>query len=162
MNETPGVKSGRRKLLRFALIFVVAGGLAIAARLAMTPERETGVDGMTLKPCPDTPNCVSTQATRESQQMEPIPFEGSADDARRRLKTIVESLPRTNVVEERDNYLHAESRSLVFRFVDDVEFVIDESASVIHFRAASRLGTYDLNVNRKRMEKIRRKFEAAS
>jgi len=162
MSETPPVKSGRRKLLRFALIFVVAGGLAIAARLAMTPERETGVDGMTLKPCPETPNCVSTQADRESQKMEPIPFEGTADDARQRLKTIVESLPRTRIVEERDNYLHAESRSLVFRFVDDIEFVLDEAAGLIHFRSAARLGTWDFNVNRKRMEEIRRKFEAAS
>ncbi|MCG6155324.1 DUF1499 domain-containing protein [Rubinisphaera margarita] len=117
---------------------------------------------MTLKPCPETPNCVSTQATLDSQKMEPIPFEGSVDEARQRLKSILESLPRTKIVEERDDYLHAEARSLVFRFVDDIEFVIDEAAGVIHFRSAARLGTWDFNVNRKRIDEIRQKFEAAS
>jgi uncharacterized protein (DUF1499 family) len=47
---------------------------------------------------------------------------------------------------------------MIFRFVDDVEFYIDERANLIHFRSASRLGYSDMGVNRKRMETIRASF----
>ena len=43
-------------------------------------------------------------------------------------------------------------------FVDDVEFLLDEDAKVIHVRSASRLGESDLGVNRKRIETIRAKL----
>jgi uncharacterized protein (DUF1499 family) len=43
-------------------------------------------------------------------------------------------------------------------FVDDVEFLLDDSAKVIHVRSASRLGESDLGVNRKRIETIRAKL----
>jgi uncharacterized protein (DUF1499 family) len=43
-------------------------------------------------------------------------------------------------------------------FVDDVEFLIDDSAKVIHVRSASRLGQSDLGVNRQRIETIRVKL----
>jgi len=43
-------------------------------------------------------------------------------------------------------------------FRDDVEFWVDRSAGVIHFRSASRLGSEDLGVNRARMETIRARF----
>jgi len=38
--------------------------------------------------------------------------------------------------------------------VDDVEFFLDETASIIHFRSASRRGHYDFGMNRKRMNAI--------
>ena len=44
------------------------------------------------------------------------------------------------------------------RFRDDVEFLIDESNSVIHFRSASRMGYGDGNINRQRMVEIGRLF----
>ena len=43
-------------------------------------------------------------------------------------------------------------------FVDDVQFLLDERARVIHVRSASRVGYWDLGVNRKRMEAIRREY----
>jgi len=43
----------------------------------------------------------------------------------------------------------------VFRFVDDVEFHVDETAKLIHVRSASRVGHSDLGVNRRRVEAIR-------
>jgi uncharacterized protein (DUF1499 family) len=44
-------------------------------------------------------------------------------------------------------------------FVDDVEFLIDDSAKLINVRSASRLGQSDLGVNRKRIETIRAKLD---
>ena len=71
------------------------------------------------------------------------------------LKTTVAGLPRTKLIEEADTYLHYECTSLLLRFVDDVEFVFDDEAKLIHFRSASRIGYGDLGVNRRRMEGIR-------
>ncbi|MBE2221345.1 MAG: DUF1499 domain-containing protein [Anaerolineae bacterium] len=46
-------------------------------------------------------------------------------------------------------------RSPIWRFVDDVGIYFDESAGLIQFRSASRLGYGDGDANRKRMEEIR-------
>jgi uncharacterized protein (DUF1499 family) len=74
------------------------------------------------------------------------------------LKKIIAESPRARIVTETDDYLHAEFTSLVFRFVDDVEFYIDRRFKLVLFRSASRAGHSDLGVNRRRMEELRRKF----
>jgi uncharacterized protein (DUF1499 family) len=79
-----------------------------------------------------------------------------------RLKSIVRSFRRTAVITDTGSYLHAEFTSAVFRFVDDVEFLADDMAKVIHVRSASRLGQSDLGVNRKRVEEIRKRWRDAS
>jgi uncharacterized protein (DUF1499 family) len=55
-------------------------------------------------------------------------------------------------------YLHAEFRSALFGFVDDVEFRMDETAGRIDVRSASRTGYFDFGVNRRRVEEIRARF----
>ncbi len=72
-----------------------------------------------------------------------------------RLKKVILSKPRTSIIEEKPNYLRAEFTSRIFRFVDDVEFLFDDSLKYIHVRSASRIGRSDLGVNRKRIEEIR-------
>jgi uncharacterized protein (DUF1499 family) len=62
------------------------------------------------------------------------------------------------VIVER-NYIHAEFVSAIFRFVDDVEFLFDDHQKVIQVKSASRVGYYDLGVNRRRIEKIRKQFD---
>lgn len=113
-----------------------------------------------LAPCPDTPNCVSTQAPAADTEhyMEPIPFQGSAEQAKARLRQVVQSMPRTKVTADEGSYLRVEYTSLVFRFVDDVEFVIDEATHTIQFRSASRVGRGDMGVNRKRMAEVTQLF----
>jgi uncharacterized protein (DUF1499 family) len=114
-----------------------------------------------LAPCPATPNCVSSQALEGSQRVEPLPFTGPAAAAMARLAGIVRSVPRAKVVSAADGYLHAEFTSAVFRFVDDVEFLADAAAGVIHLRSASRLGRSDLGVNRKRVEMLHKRWGEA-
>ena len=133
--------------------------LAVGSALATRPEN-LGVHSGRLAECPKSPNCVSTQCTDAEHQIAPIPFAGSSAEATRRLKNALTTLPRTRIVTETDNYLHAEATSLLFRFVDDVEFYVDSTAKLIHFRSASRTGYSDLGVNRARMEKLRAAFEA--
>ena len=50
----------------------------------------------------------------------------------------------------------------MFRFVDDVEFLLDDATGQIYFRSASRVGRSDLGVNRRRMEAIRDAFASAT
>ncbi len=108
-----------------------------------------------ILPCPSSPNCVSTQATDESHAIAPFRYRKSRAEAKEALKDIVRTMPRTRLVEEDESYLHYEFTSLLLRFVDDVEFLLDDENKTIHFRSASRTGYGDLGVNRKRMEEIR-------
>ena len=57
-----------------------------------------------------------------------------------------------------DTYLKAECTTMVFRFVDDLELLVDTDEEVIHVRSASRIGTWDLGVNRRRVESLRRRL----
>jgi uncharacterized protein (DUF1499 family) len=68
-------------------------------------------------------------------------------------------MPRVRIVSEHPGYLRAEFTTFIFRFVDDVEFLWDENEKVLHIRSASRCGYFDLGVNRRRMEKLRREFQ---
>jgi uncharacterized protein (DUF1499 family) len=90
--------------------------------------------------------------------MDPIRYQGSAEDARQRLLGIIRTFPRTTLIQKNGDYLKTQFRSAIFSFVDDVEFEFDDCSKLIHFRSASRLGYYDFGVNRRRMETISRQF----
>ena len=108
-----------------------------------------------LRPCPPSPNCVSTQAQDEGHAIAPFRYRKSRAEAKEALKEVIRSIPRTQLVEEDESYLHYEVTSLLLRFVDDVEFLFDDQTKTIHFRSASRTGYGDFGVNRKRMEQVR-------
>ena len=130
-------------------------------RLAAPASVAGGAQGGRLAPCPATPNCVASQpSTDDAHRMPPIPFTGSAAEAGARIRRVVEAMPRTRVVRAEGAYLHAEVRTRLLRFVDDVEFLVDPDAGVIHFRSASRVGRSDLGTNRRRMEEVSRRFVA--
>jgi uncharacterized protein (DUF1499 family) len=114
-----------------------------------------------LAPCPNSPNCVSTQSTDAKHGIDPIVYTTSREEARDRLEKIVRAMPRTKVVRQEEDYMHLECSSRLLRFVDDVEFWFDDANKVIHCRSASRKGYSDLGVNRKRVEQIREQFNAA-
>lgn len=111
-----------------------------------------------LKPCPSSPNCVSTVGPVDKRNMAPISYTGSTEEALSKLLGILKSAKGAKVVENRGLYIHATFTSSFWRFVDDVEFWIDGAARLIHFRSASRVGYYDFGANRRRMEEIRAQF----
>lgn len=146
-----------------------AAGWAAAAAVATVPlvwvinhltPRPAGLgtpDGR-LAACPESPNCVHSQATDPRHRVPPLPFAGPPEAALQRLKEQLAQTPGTRLVEEDDLYLAYEFRSRLWRFVDDVEFLADATAQVIHVRSASRIGYSDLGANRRRIEAIRRGF----
>jgi len=116
-----------------------------------------GAGDADLPPCPSSPNCVSSRDPDPDRRVDPIPFAGTAAEAREGIETAVRSFPRAVVVDSSPGRIRAEFRSLL-GFVDDVEFQIDEAAGVIHVRSASRKGYWDLGVNRRRVGAIREAF----
>ena len=129
--------------------------------LACMLSSNTTQAGPVITPCPDRPNCVSSQAADEQHFIEPLRIAGDPGTAWSSLKTILQQQPGARIVAEQNNYLHAEFRSRVFRFVDDVEFVIQADQGVIDVRSASRTGYSDFGVNRRRIERIRGLFAAS-
>lgn len=113
-----------------------------------------GVREGRLAPCKRSPNCVSSQANPADLEHYIAPIHGSIRDAREAIK----ALPGTAIIEERSDYLYAEFRTRLLRYVDDVEFFFD--GTVLHVRSCSRLGRRDFGVNRKRVEALRRLIEA--
>lgn len=143
-----------------SLLLLVGTTACQAAAAKSAFDRGTGQ----FAPCPDTPNCVSTQAPADDSEhaIAPLTFTDSATAAHERLLAVIDEMPRTTMITdeavEGGRYVHVEFRSFIFRFVDDVEFFINEANGTIEFRSAARLGRSDLGVNRQRMEEIRTKF----
>ena len=137
-----------------SVVVLVVGAWAMMSFFSRKPSNLGVIDGR-LAECPASPNCVSTQAADADHRMEPIPFAGSPDETMQRIEAVIAEMTQTKIVTTEGNYLHAEFRSAIFRFVDDVEFLIDPESQLVHFRSASRVGHSDLGVNRRRMEEIR-------
>jgi uncharacterized protein (DUF1499 family) len=118
-----------------------------------------GVKEGQLAPCPNSPNCVVSQGNPDADHaIAPLQYSGDGAAAMAKLVAVIQAMPRTNVVQQTDDYLYAEFTSQLMGYVDDVEFYLDSAESVIQVRSASRLGQSDLGVNRKRVEAIRREF----
>jgi uncharacterized protein (DUF1499 family) len=116
--------------------------------------------GNKLSPCPSSPNCVSSLSEDRKHSIEPLRFDGARDAARQKLLGILGKLKRARVTRSETDYIHAEFRSLIFQFVDDVEFLFAEDGNIIHVKSASRVGYSDLGANRRRVERIRAAFES--
>jgi uncharacterized protein (DUF1499 family) len=117
-----------------------------------------GLVGGKLLPCPNSPNCVSTQSPKGDHYIDPIHYTGNSQQAKDAIVSVIRRMKRAQIVTVTDDYIHAEFTSTIFRFVDDVEFYFDDSGKVIHMRSASRVGYSDFGVNRKRMEEIRSRY----
>ncbi len=110
---------------------------------------------MTLKPCPDSPNCVSTQADSadKTHYIAPVPYEGETSQVIAAIEDTVTS-NGGSVVSTSDTGVEALFVTKLLRFKDDVSFELDEEAGLLHFRSASRVGYSDLGTNRKRMDAL--------
>jgi uncharacterized protein (DUF1499 family) len=122
----------------------------------------TGVVDGHLTPCPESPNCVSSDALDELHRVEPYRLKVAPEQAWRGLRDIVEAQERVTVMSADDTYLHVEVRSAIFRFVDDVEFQLRGQDGIIAVRSAARIGHGDMGVNRQRVETIREALRAGN
>lgn len=142
------------QILRF-VIFVTLISNLIFPVAAWAVSSSLGVNNGHLAACPASPNCAVSQDADAKHAIAPIAYHVDRDKARETLLKVLTVVPRTEVIEQTDNYIHALSKSRIFKFVDDVEFYFPTNESVIHMRSASRIGDSDLGVNRRRLEQIR-------
>lgn len=133
---------------------------AIAASLSPPPANIGVADGQ-LAPCPNTPNCVSTQANDNHHKIAPIAYTGEQKEAKAQLMRALFNMNRSRLMVDLPDYVYVEFRSPLFHFIDDTEFYFDDSAKLIHMRSAARLGQGDGGMNRRRLETIRLAFEMA-
>jgi uncharacterized protein (DUF1499 family) len=115
----------------------------------------SGISESRLAPCPSSPNCVSSDAPEGAHHVPPFRLAVPPDEAWEAVQEAVSEMPRTRIVKATSDYLHAECRSAIFRFVDDLELQLRPAQGVIAVRSASRLGYSDLGVNRRRVEALR-------
>ena len=94
-----------------------------------------------LSPCVNPLNCVFFQKEFEN-----------VDKTFQQLVTIAQRIPRTKVLENKDNYWKGVCRSFIFRFPDDLEIL--KIGKKIQIKSASRYGGGDLGVNGTRVGKL--------
>ncbi|MBD1400817.1 DUF1499 domain-containing protein [Pelobacter sp. M08fum] len=114
-----------------------------------------GVTAATLSSCHASPNCVCSDCDSTKHQIDPFILAVPALQAWQAVHEQITALSRTRIISFSDHYLHAECRSAVFGFVDDLELHLRPEEGIIAVRSAARLGYYDFGVNRKRIETLR-------
>ena len=129
---------------------------AVALTLAMagcggSPPASLGARGGALSACLPTPNCIKSETGGSNR---PFVLVENTGQAWRSVIDVTRSQSRTLLRTETGSYAHFEVRSVVFRFVDDLELLWDEAAGVVHYRSASRLGAWDLGVNARRVGRL--------
>ena len=67
-------------------------------------------------PCPDKPNCVSSKSSLSLHKIAPLTYKGNAQEAREKLLGIINSMPRTQISMDNDNFMHVEFTSKIFRY----------------------------------------------
>ena len=118
------------------------------------------VDGR-LPPCPPAPHCVSSEAADPRHAIAPLLLVAPGADAWHRVVEVVAANARTTVVAQRQGYLHAEVVSPWHVYTDDLELLWQPGQRRIDVRSSSRIGYYDFNVNRERVETLRGRLVAA-
>ena len=132
-----------------------AAAFICLASLAMSAFAWTGCRGdrtddaaTTLLPCPDRPNCVSTEhpdPDRRPRAPRDLPLA--------RLRTAIDAEPRSAIVAEGPNWLIAHFKSRVFGFVDEAHFIA-RADGTLAMRSGACRGYFDFGVNRRRLARL--------
>ena len=97
---------------------------------------DLGIHQGQLSSCESPAHC----ARIEWEQNDPV-------ESLKELAEVIQQTPRSEIIEQRVDYLHATASSQIFGFVDDLELYADSKRSVLQARSVSRLGESDLGVN---------------
>ena len=136
---------------------VLVGFLAyiVMAFLSQKEPDDLGLQNGVLKPCPSTPNCVCSESHSQSDKQHFIePIKGNVQTWTKLKQTMIEQ--GGAIQTESNDYMHITFNTPVFHYVDDVEARFDKENNLIHIRSASRIGSSDFGVNRKRMASIKK------
>jgi uncharacterized protein (DUF1499 family) len=135
--------------------------LVFSATILSMPANSETRTNHELAPCPDSPNCVSSLASNDAQRVDSMQLAGSPDAAWQKLRESISSFPRTRLAAFTDHYMRIEFKSRLFGFIDDLELKRSGEDSRLDVRSASRSGTWDLGVNRRRVESLQQTLREA-
>lgn len=127
----------------------------LGAGCAAMTERSVGLVDGRLTDCPRWPRCVSSAASDPDKRVAPFVVRGEPARAWRQAKAAVQAMPRTIIVDRRERYIRAEVTSPWHLYTDDLELLLLPAAGLIQVRSSARIGYYDFNVNRDRVEGLR-------
>ena len=68
---------------------------------------------------------------------------------------ILENTPRVKIIKKEKYYIHAIATSRIMKFIDDIEIKNLNKDNVFQVKSSSRLGIYDLGVNKRRVQTLR-------
>ena len=71
------------------------------------------------------------------------------------LIQILENTPRLKIIKKEKFYIHAIATSRIMKFVDDIEIKNLNQENIFQVKSSSRLGIYDLGVNKRRVQTLR-------
>ena len=145
-------------LLIISLILIITL-LLLIVKNNKTPTNLGVINGL-LACIPKTPNAVSSQTTEKDKKVEPFPFKHGLQESKYSIKEVLDIYDGIEIFEEDKNYIYAVSTTSKMRFHDDIEFFFDERTKVVHFRSASRVGYFDMGLNRKRYNLLRKEYKA--
>lgn len=121
---------------------------------AFTEHRVGRVDDR-LSACPAWPRCVSSFEDSERHGIAPLTLTAEPDRAWAAARLAVARMPRTRIVDEQADYLRAEVTSPWHFYTDDLELLLRANQQEIAIRSTGRIGYYDFEVNRDRVEALR-------
>ncbi|HEY5790088.1 MAG TPA: DUF1499 domain-containing protein [Gammaproteobacteria bacterium] len=145
--------------LLFLVLFLL-GALQLAAWYSRGQLPPSGLVEGRLRACPETPNCVCSEpgGAPGAQRIAPLDFGTvGAAAAWRALQQAVGEAGGVLRVSD-DGYLAATFRTRWLGFSDDLEARFDPAAAVLHLRSASRVGHSDFGANRRRVERLARRY----
>ncbi len=123
------------KLLRFFIFSLILISSLASAESSLINEY--------LDDCPSTNNCLRIDWE----------VKDTAVSFKKALE-IIKNMPRTEIIDKSNSYVHAEVKSKFINYVDDLEVKQIPSNGILQIRSASRLGEVDFGVNRKRVVNI--------
>ena len=132
-----------KKLLFNFFIFTLVVTLVIFIDKKYSFAIESLINNNILNVCSNSNNCVL-----ESWKV------NNANESFKELIDILGNTPRVKIINIEDDYLHALATSRVMKYVDDIEIKKYEKENILEVKSKSRIGFYDLGVNRRRINTL--------
>lgn len=134
--------------------------IAVTAGCASSPPAHFVTADGQFTPCASAPHCVSSQAPADSDHhVTPWTYTTGPSIARSALIATLSKADNAQLVTRDPQFLHATFTSTL-GFVDDVTFLIHPDAQRIDVKSSSRIGYYDFGVNRNRVARLHKDFDA--
>jgi uncharacterized protein (DUF1499 family) len=108
--------------------------------------------------CTHPGNCVNSFS---SYGLEALAFEGNGEQAMALLRATLATFPEATIINTAPLYLEVIFTTTI-GFKDQIEFRIDEPSKRIDYRSRSKLGLYDFNKNRSRMQDFTASFKTVT